>query len=50
MRPPSLGFTYLLLAFAAFAAFFMYLNRPMWWQQADPRARDLTEEIGRAHV
>lgn len=43
MRPPSLGFTYLLIAAAAFAAFFMYLSRPMWWQDEDLRARDLAQ-------
>jgi hypothetical protein len=43
IRPPSLGLLYLILAIGAFAAFFAYVQAPMWWEKSDKRTRDLAE-------
>lgn len=42
-RGPSLGFVYLCLAAAAFCAFFWWVRRPMWWDEADRRVSEVAE-------
>lgn len=43
LRPPSLGFLYLVAAVVGFIGFFAYILRPMWWELKNEKQRNLGE-------
>lgn len=43
LRPPSLGFLYLVGVVVCFVGFFAYIMRPMWWDLRSERQRNHAE-------